>query len=468
MVGAAVLGAVAALSLTGAHTASSTRAQTEGPRPLPPTFVPLELAKFPRPAAEACRDNTRIVSVHPPQGIAHALEAARPGTTILAAPGTYVEQRGSPYSLQWNVANVCLRPTGGKAVVKAAPGQKYGLTITAGDAVVEGVTLRGFSDSIVLDAEKKTIRRVTFERLRIEPAGKERGGIVAWGDNRSRSGQPPTVDGLLVLDSRMGAVDLGISCNGGPCAHWWIEGTTVQGRGGPGEQSGADTFAVESGRQIVVLDSTVDHSSSDGVDTKATDVVVFGVRVLDASRNGVKLWHGGDVIDTVIDGSDADAALVGNGDGRYRYLHDLVRRHALGGSAYVGTWNYGSKKPVRLEIVNSIVAGNGPGGGLYVPVGSTVSIRHSIFADRDSKLLELSNGKEWEVSELQALEEAGFGAENSSADPQLVTTGPNRWSTRAGSPARDRAEPIPGLTRDLYGNPRVIGDGPDIGPVESS
>lgn len=60
-----------ALSLSLADPAA---AGPVGPRALPPTFVPLEVASFPRPAAEACRDNTRVVRVRPPQGIARAGE----------------------------------------------------------------------------------------------------------------------------------------------------------------------------------------------------------------------------------------------------------------------------------------------------------------------------------------------------------------------------------------------------------
>lgn len=106
-----------------------------GPRPLPPTFVPLELAAFPRPAAQACRDNTRVVRVRPPSGIAPALAAARPGTTIEAAPGTYTGSRDQATALDWRMPNVCLRGSG--AVLRASPGQKYGIAISASDAAVE-------------------------------------------------------------------------------------------------------------------------------------------------------------------------------------------------------------------------------------------------------------------------------------------------------------------------------------------
>ena len=173
------------------------------------------------------------------------------------------------------------------------------------------------------------------------------------------------------------------------------------------------------------------------------------------------------MIDTVVDGSDADAALVGDGPGRYRYLHVLVRRHDPPGNAYVGTWGYDRRQPVRLEIVNSIFAENSSG-GFFAPAGSTISIRRDVFAARGAKLLELSDGRTFPVARLRMLERAGFGRGNVVGDPRLVFAGPMRWSTRPGSPARNLGEPTAGLSRDLYGRPRVLGPAPDAGPVETA
>lgn len=462
----ALVAAAWAASCAAAEPVTASR----GPRELPPTFVHLEVGSFPRPAAEACRDNRRLLRVRPPTGIARALAAARPGTTVLAAPGTYTESRGEPTALEWRTPNVCLRAEGGgEVVLRALPGQKYGIAIGGSDTVVEGITVRGFAGSIGLYAgEGRTQRRVTIEHVRVEqPRGEFRDGIVAYADNRSVPGRPPAVDGLLLLDVSISGADLGISCNAGPCAHWWVERTRVQARGGASESSGADAFAIEDGRQIAVVDATFAGASADGIDTKADDVVVFGARVLDVARNGIKLWRGGDVIDSVVDGSGADAALVGDGPGRYRYLHVLVRRHGRPDNpGYAGAWGYDRPHGAfRIEIVNAIFAENA-GGGLFAPAGARLSVRHTIFGDTRGKLLDRSDGRSFDVPELEAFQRAGFGAGNVAADPLLVLSG-RRWSTRPQSPARDRGEPIPGLLRDLDGRPRALGAGPDAGPVES-
>ncbi|MBI2706533.1 MAG: hypothetical protein HYX32_14765 [Actinobacteria bacterium] len=472
---ATTLAAAAACSVPPGPTPTTTVPPpgTTGPRPLPPTFVPLEIAQFARPAAEACADNRTVVDVANGQSIAAAMNAAAPGTTIRVAAGTYVESAGEPTALTWSTPNLCVVASGGPVVLRSALNQKYGIEITGDDTVIEGITLRGFEAAISLNAAGgATQRRVTIQDVGIEDmTGPQRDGIVAYGDNRGEPNDPPTVDGLLLLGVQVSGTDVGVSCNAGPCAHWWIERTTITGRTQSGG-SGADTFAIEEGRQIAVVDSTMKNAGADGIDTKADDVVVFGARVLDAQRNGVKLWRGGDVIDTVVDGTGADASLVGDRAGRYRYLHTLIAHHGQpGDTQYVGWWGYDSPNEpgMRIEIVNSIFWQNATG-GLFAPATADVSIRNSMFADGGAKLLDLSDGTLYDTSPagLTALERSGRGARNLLAEPQFVSPARPDYGTLAGSRARDAGEPTAGLLRDLGGRPRVAGAGPDIGPTESA
>lgn len=471
--------ALGALALTGACTACTLPPSppgpgggTVGPRPLPPTFVPLEVGSFPRPAAEACVDSTTVVDVGAGQSIAAAVTSSPPGTTIRIAPGTYTESPSDSAALRWDTPNLCIVANGGPVVVQAAANQDYGITTDASDTVIEGLTLRGFAYNVALDGGDRGVqRRVTIENVTIDqPAGAFPEGIVAYGDNRSVAGQPPTVDGLLLLDVTMNDVGFGISCNGGPCAHWWIERTTVNARGG-GEDSGNDAFAIEEGRQVAVVDSTFRGASADGIDTKADDVVVFGSKVLDVGRNGVKLWRGGDVIDTIVDGTGADASLVGDRAGRYRYLHTLVAHHGRpGDTQYVGTWGYDAPSgSFRVELVNSVLWSNATG-GLYVPAGTQLSFRHTIFGDPGSKLVELSDGTTLttDAAGLAALEANGWGTANVIGDPRFTNTLGGAYTTTAASPARDAGETVAGLARDAAGGPRVKGPAPDIGPMETA
>ena len=440
-----------------------------GPRPLPPTFVPLELERFPLPAARACADNGQVLHVAAGESISDALEAAAPGTTVLVEPGQYTENPESDTALGWSTDNICLRAAGdGEVVLQAAAGRRRGIIPLGGNTVIEGFTLRGFATGVAFwTGVGETLCNVTLQRMRVEPGETEFAeGIVAYTDNRGLPGAPPTVDGLLLLDSTVTGVDLGVSCNSGPCAHWWIERSTIGARQRAGS-SGADAIAVESGRQIVVLDSTVYGAAADGIDTKASDVVVFGRRVLDVARNSIKLWPGGDVIDSAISGSGGDAALVGGGGGRFRYLHVLVARHGGPGDwSYVGTWGYGGEAPVQLEIVNSIFARNSSG-GMFVPGGSQVSIRHTIFDTDEGKLLEIGGRRTYLATELSALQADGLGEANSIADPRFVDLASHDFTTDPGSPARDAAETVERLARDIDGGPRKSGSAPDIGVCEA-
>lgn len=435
---------------------ASAAPQARGPRALPPTFVSLEVASFPRPADESCADNTNIVDVAAGQSIADAIASAPSGSTVRVAAGTYTERPSEATALGWTTPNLCVRAAvPGTVVVQAGSQQAYGVSINAADAVLEGVTLRGFANGVGFDSGASN---VTVEGVRVEQmSGGFRNGIVAFG----------AFNGLLVLDSVVESADLGISCNTGPCSHWWIEGTTVVGRATGSGNSGADAFAIENGRQIAVVSSTLSVATGDGIDTKADDVVVYGARVLNVERNGVKLWRGGDVINTIISGTGADASLIGDAPGRYRYLHVVIANHDPGGTGYVGTWGYDAQTAgFQLEIVNSVIA-NSSSGGLFVPASASVSMRRTLLDTSSGKLLDLGPSQTFLRSELAAFESAGHGSGNLVGDPMFANPGSGDFSTAASSPTRDAAEIIADLAGDIDGNPRTRGDGPDIGAVES-
>lgn len=441
-----------------------------GPRPLPETWVPLEVARFPRPADEACADAARTVRVAEGSSIADALRGAGPGTVVLVEPGTYTEPNDDDArALVLAEPDVCLRADGdGAVVVRAAAGQTTGVEIGADRVVVEGVTLQGFRTGVALDREGGTLRDVTLQRLRIEQLeGDFREGVIAFGDNREVPGTPPAVDGLLVVDVVVDGADLGVSCNAGPCAHWWLEGVRVEGRAGS-QDTAADAVAIEDGRQVAVIGCTVSGAGGDGIDTKADDVVVLDSAVRDVDRNGVKLWRGGDVINTVVDGTGADAALVGDQPGRYRYVHVLVTHHLRPGEeGYVGTWGYDSGEPVLLEIVNSIVADNG-GSGFWVPPGSTVVLRRTLVDDASAKLLDVGDERSVTVAERASLADLGWEVDLVVGDPQLTDPEAGDVVPLPTSPARDAGAAVEGLDHDAAGNPRWIGDGPDLGPFEAA
>ena len=436
-----------------------------GPRALPPTFVDLELDEFPRPATASCDANAERVSVSSADALAAAVEESEAGTTIDIAAGTYTLHPGEPYALSWNTDGLCLRGAGGQVTIQAAADQKYGLAFSGDNIAVAGVTLLGFQVAVSIDGRPgETQRNISLQSVKVaELRGDLREGIIAFGDNQDAG--VPALDGLLLVDVEVDGSDQGISCNAGPCEHLWLERTRITGRSGS-ESSGADAFAVEDGRQVVLVDVVMAGAAADGIDTKADDVVVYGARVDDVGRNAIKLWRGGDVINALVDGSGADAALVGEEAGRYRYLNTLVAHHDPAGEGYVGTWAYDSQEPVELEIVNSVFFDNAVG-GLYVPADASVQmIRTFYVAPDDSKLFEVGDTV-YTVAELAEFEAAGHGEANSVDDPGFVDPGAGDFSTVPTSPLRASGVVVPGLEIDIDGNPRPAGGPPDVGPLQS-
>jgi len=421
-----------------------------GPAEIPATFVDLEIDAFPRPFDEACAGREVTHSVAEGESVAAALANAEPGDLIEVAPGTYTENQGQWFALDWSVDDVCLM-SAGDAVIQAAADQRYGLLLSASHTAIAGLSFRGFETGVSLQPSSGTLSAVTLERMTVdEMTGDFRDGIGIFGSGTTAA---PVLDGLLLSQVTVKDADLGVSCGEGPCDHLWLDRVTIEGRVAVAG-SGADAFAVESGRQIVVLDSLIEGAAADGIDIKGSDVVVMRTVVRDVDRNGLKLWQGGDVLDVVIDGSGADAALIGDGPGRYRYAHVLVTGHDPSGSGYVGTWGYdtgGSGQSV--EFINSAFTGNASG-GLFVAGALSV---HNTWFDQH-KLFDV-DGATW--TDLTTFEAAGYGSDNH--------VGPAVFDATYVPPADlvDAGMPLDGLDTDLNGGPRTVGAAPDIGPVEA-
>jgi hypothetical protein len=101
-------------------------------------------------------------------------------------------------------------------------------------------------------------------------------GIVSYLDH-SDTPSIPVVDGLLLSNVNLSNMDMGVSCNSGPCEHWWLDRVTIRCRTAGNGNSGSDAFAIERGRQIVVTNSYVTGAEADGIDVKGTDVSAGGL-----------------------------------------------------------------------------------------------------------------------------------------------------------------------------------------------
>jgi hypothetical protein len=120
---------------------------------------------------------------------------------------------------------------------------------------------------------------------------------------------------------------------------------------------------------------------------------------------------------------------------------------------------------LQVEFINSIFARSATG-GFFVPEGSNVSIRHCLFDNPAAKPIETEVGPTLRVRDQAALTARGWGSNNVLGDPGLLAPDDGDYRPAAGSLARDAAEAVPELLRDLTGGPRMLGLAADIGAQE--
>jgi hypothetical protein len=215
----------------------------------------------------------------------------------------------------------------------------------------------------------------------------------------------------------------------------------------------------------------VSRVAADGIDLKAKNVLVTGCYVHQLGRNGVKLWYGGDIVNTIVHHTGEDAALVFEHAGRYRVLNSVVAYHNYPEpKSYNLTASYDSRERLDVELVNSIFYKTS--GGMFFQDGTRVTVRSCVFH-------EMKNGTymrlQWRGRELTLTRRGGLAAFRKIgakgvvlADPRFVAPERGDFRLRRGSPAANagiRVAHMPAV--DVAGAPRIKGSAPDIGAHES-
>lgn len=266
-------------------------------------------------------------------------------------------------------------------------------------------------------------------------------------------------------------VGLGVSCNGGPGRNWWLDNVTVRAAQAGSGESGADAIGIEEGDNILITGADVSGADGDGIDTKATRVVVMNSRVSSIGRNGIKFWHECDVINTIVDGCDADAAVVFHAPGTYRLLHCLIAHHNWTdkASAYVLTAGYDETGEYDVTIANTIFFEHSDG-GLYLPALGKVRVLNCLFSRMGQKAFEHGHEHSFDFAgKADVFAQAGVGTGNIiTDDPGFELPKPGQLSVGDKSPAIDAGVKLDGPTpaKDMTGKPRLQGSAPDIGPYE--
>ena len=408
----------------------------------------------------------------PAGDVRRTVEQAGDGDVVWLKGGAYkVGAADDEFALRVHKRVVVAAWPGQRAVLEPLEdGPTYGIDLQGDGAVLDGLELRGFSQAgIYFGRVKKPQKGAIIARVKVE------GGTDGIRSQvRAGRGKSPLVEGLLVYDVQIRGAAIGFNCGEGPCNDVRLERVLVDGgeEDARGEgHSGADAIAFESGDNIAIVDSTVRAVGADGFDLKARRVLLHGAQVRGVGRNGIKLWYGGELVNCLVYGTGADAAIVFDHGADYRIVHTTVARHGRRGEAYSLTMAYDHpRQPGRLEIVNSMFWDNA--GPVWVSGATELVITNSLFS-RSKGGTEILWAKSPEVT-IARYEDVPKRLPGSrgvliGSDPRFVD--PDQGDFRLGptSPAIDRGSNLEHPPRhDLAGRPRRIGERPDLGPFEAA
>jgi len=424
---------------------------------------------FVAPGGDDSADGTQDAPLASPE---EAVARATTGDVILVADGDYTvgseEYNALTLSVPGvtlaaeNIGGVTLRPPAGTDIVAS------GIAAVADDLVVDGFVLTDFrSTGILFGRLDSPQQNLVLKHLVIDAAGEN--GLLAEVTDVSPN-PTPIIEGLRLYDVWLRNIPgVGFNCGQGPCNDVRMEALRVD-MVDAGGGSGFDAVGFENGDNIVVFNAEVTGSAADGLDFKCTRVAIANVIVHDLARNGIKLWHGGDVINAMVYNTDADAAVVVK-VGRFRLLNSLVAYHALEGEAYTATIGYDDPtEPGQTEVINTILYQNT--GPVWVSSARDLDMRNSIIFN--SPFAAFAWGDDLYVSDdgdtFADLEAAGGGSDNLGiVDPRLVDPQAGDFTLAADSPGLDagtsNVEEF--VSFDLQGNARVAGAAVDLGPIES-
>lgn len=437
-----------------------------------PTFVKLDWGAFPDDPGPAYKPTGRTWVVKttgndsaagtesaPLRTIARGLSRAQPGDMVKVHGGTYHEG-----DLQMKRSRVILTAAPGQQVTVAGS-SGWGITIEGDNTVLNGINLRGFHPIIHVGLSSREQRNVVISNLTAEGGSQSHvDGIITYA---AGSAGRNVIKGLLIKNVTVRNADMAISCNDGPCSSWKMENVKVIGRGTAGGNSYADGIAIEDGDNMLFYNVEVTRASADAIDTKATRVVVWNCDIHHIGRNGIKLWHGGDIVNTVVHHTGADAAIVTEQGPRVRLLHSIVAYHNYDeapGSSYNMTFGYDAQAAQTVEIIDSLIFNHS--GGAYTNNKSTVRIENSLFHGiKNGNIIETSKGLIKLAGGPASIQTKGLGSANIVASPGIDTT---TFHLQSGSAAINKGKALATdyPKSDRSNHPRVKGGTPDLGPYE--
>jgi hypothetical protein len=422
-------------------------------------------------------DDAEGSAEHPWRTLQHAADAVLPGDTAVVKKGTYGEEvtlarsgeEGKPITFQASPGEEVTLDGGGEA------GGAFTVESGTSHLRLEGFRLRDYRVwNISLEGSNRDIVIAG-----IDSSGGEVGIHMTLGEHGKPEQGP--VEDVTIRDSefhdqRFGGID----CTPGPCNGLRISNVRVYDNGPAGEW-GADGIAVEMGEDIRIEGCQVYENGGDGIDLNSRDsgpvagIEVRDCQVWDNKRNGIKLWRGGTITNSLVH-SMGSAGIVLIREGTYEIQSTMVARSGLDGDyGVVAAYPEESEEapgPVTLRIRNSVFAFNNS--GIYLGESVQLDEDYDLFFSRADCEIEavFSDRQDGcysrdEVAGGAWLRETSNGGHSLAADPRLVDTEGGDCHLRPESPARDAGDPEQSGTPDLEGNARPGGEGVDMGPYEA-
>jgi len=397
--------------------------------------------------------------------IAHALEIAKEGDAVFVRSGTYATD-----TLTITQSDFVLVAYPNESVTLKKSNDNVAIRIDGKihDVTVDRINIDGFDNGIIY-GNAATQKSLIFKNLKIS-------NVVTGIENDYPEHTDYLVDGLLVKNVEMTNVTgMGINCGDeqNKCAkNVMIRGVRVFGADNPEDFTGSDSLAMVSSDNILVLGSTFANAPGDSMDFKATRVSVVNSVAARPNRNGIKFWQDGEMINTIIYDSGADAAVVFDPekDGtEFRMINSVVARHSIRSPpddrySYAMTFGYDFPRKSTIVIKNSIIY-DMPG-PIFVNKESALDIRNNIFSEfiHEDGLFEYGNEKIYNVTELNS---KSYAKNNLYTGPMFTNPAGHDFTLLNGSPAIDsglNGSDIPNFDRNRTTRPK--GNGIDIGPYE--
>jgi len=443
--------------------------------------------------------------------IQDAINLAGDGDEVRVATGTYVENlvitRGLSLRGGWDTSFTVQAPVTYPTTIDGSGAHVISATVESGSALIDGFTIRNGRDGVhiysgTITVTRNTVRDAGRQGIEIEDGcillennlitAIEREGIEIDGgtvtvlsntvDSVGRhgilvEGGDVTIEGNLVRavqgedyhgirievsgvitgNEILDIGDRGIDARGGAVV---IVNNIVDDTGGDGIRTASTSTNVE------IRSNTVSSIGNDGIDARGVTVTVAGNTVSACADNGIKsegashtfidanqVYGDGDagidlddagtftITNNIVADSSVASILIQAGAGP----HNLLYHNTLVGSAtgQQGTGISVTVPGVTITLVNNIVVSHSV--GITAAPGATLVVSHTLLWGNGSNPIS--------------------GTVVLTASPMFVAPAQQNYHLLPDSPAVDAGIDA-GLTSDVDGDSRPVGDLPDIGADE--